>query len=70
MTVTPPAFDPDELSWFKATASSDHGACVEVAQAPESWVAVRDSKNTNGPVLAVPGASWAATVNALRSGAL
>jgi hypothetical protein len=42
---TPPAVDFASLTWIKATASSDQGACVELAAAPRGWVALRDSKN-------------------------
>ncbi|MGW1767179.1 DUF397 domain-containing protein [Streptomyces sp. NPDC002073] len=69
-STTPPAFDPAELSWFKASASSDQGACVEIAQAPESWVAVRDSKDTARPGFAVPGGVFRAMITAVRMGAL
>ncbi|MEU5592465.1 DUF397 domain-containing protein [Streptomyces sp. NPDC020298] len=40
------------LSWRKSSHSSDQGGnCVEVAELPEAAVAVRDSKNTTGPIL-------------------
>ncbi|MFK0296641.1 DUF397 domain-containing protein [Streptomyces sp. NPDC090442] len=41
---TPPAIDYASLTWIKATASSNQGACVELAAAPQGWVALRDSK--------------------------
>lgn len=64
---TPPRFDPAELSWFKATASSDQGACVEIAQAPEDWVAVRDSKDITRPGFAVPAAAFTALITSLQA---
>lgn len=42
--------------WRKSSRSSEHD-CVEVAFVPRA-VAVRDSKNASGPVLAIPVAGW------------
>ncbi|MEU7648476.1 DUF397 domain-containing protein [Streptomyces huasconensis] len=49
-----------ELKWRKSSYSSNgsEGDCVEVAPATDA-VYVRDSKNTQGPRLAVGGAAWA-----------
>ena len=46
-----------EVAWRKASRSNTEGACVEIAVLPQV-VAVRDSKNTSGPTLAFPTASW------------
>lgn len=48
-----------EARWRKSSRSSDQANCVEVAFAGPA-VAVRDSKNENGPVLAFPGENWTA----------
>ena len=40
-----------EVAWRKSSFSGTNGDCVEVASAPLG-VLVRDSKNTDGPVLA------------------
>ncbi|MFJ6757158.1 MULTISPECIES: DUF397 domain-containing protein [unclassified Streptomyces] len=46
--------------WFKSSYSTDEGdACVEVATCTGT-IHVRDSKNTDGPVLDLAPASWAA----------
>ena len=43
-----------ELTWRKSSFSGGNGgACVEVAQAPTMF-GIRDSKHTDGPVLALP----------------
>ncbi|MFC9581347.1 DUF397 domain-containing protein [Streptomyces yangpuensis] len=52
------------LAWRKASYSGDTGGdCVEVAAQP-CLVAVRDSKNPDGPVLTARPAAFAAFVRA------
>ncbi|MDG9701350.1 DUF397 domain-containing protein [Streptomyces sp. DH37] len=47
-----------ELSWFKSSHSSGSGDdCVEVASCPGT-VHVRDSKDKDGPRLAVAPEAW------------
>ncbi|MCX5416853.1 DUF397 domain-containing protein [Streptomyces sp. NBC_00059] len=49
--------------WHKSSYSgSEGGACVEVSSHPTA-VHIRDSKVTDGPVLTVPPAAWAAFVD-------
>ncbi|WP_432148054.1 DUF397 domain-containing protein [Streptomyces sp. bgisy029] len=57
------AEDASELAWFKSSYSdsSNSNECVVVATAPGT-VHVRDSKNAQGPRLALPAAAWAAFV--------
>ncbi|TDU67945.1 DUF397 domain-containing protein [Streptomyces sp. KS 21] len=64
-----PVLDPARLTWRKASASSDQGACVEVAHA-DDWVAVRDSKDTARRGLTVPVSVFAAFVEAAKTGTL
>jgi len=47
------------LDWFKSSYSSgpEPGDCVEIAVAPAT-IHVRDSKNTQGPHLAVDPTTW------------
>ncbi|MFB7226183.1 DUF397 domain-containing protein [Streptomyces fimicarius] len=63
MTYRPSAGDAAELRWFKSSYSdsSNPNDCVEVAAAPDA-VHVRDSKNVQGPRLAVTPAAWAGFV--------
>jgi hypothetical protein len=45
------------LDWRKATASQGSQGCVELAPLPE-LVAVRDSKDPEGPMLLFGRAAW------------
>ncbi|MER7399544.1 DUF397 domain-containing protein [Streptomyces sp. NPDC000151] len=52
----------DRLTWFKSSYSDSEGsACVEVAE-HAARVYVRDSKEPDGPRLAIAPSAWAAFV--------
>lgn len=51
--------EPDGIVWRTSSYSGSGSDCVEVAPAP-AGVLVRDSKNADGPVLAVTITSWQA----------
>jgi Domain of unknown function (DUF397) len=53
--------------WHKSSHSSQDGNCVEVAANLPGAVAVRDSKDPDGPVLVVTREQWRGFVAALRS---
>ena len=54
--------------WHKSSYSGNGGSdCVEVARNLPSVVAVRDSKNPDGPVLTVSADEWAAFIGRLRA---
>ena len=56
--------------WRKSSYSgSNGGGCVEVAALPGT-VAVRDSKNPDGPMLTFSRAEWRTFTTALKTGAL
>ncbi|KUN05158.1 toxin [Streptomyces yokosukanensis] len=51
-----------ELAWFKSSYSSGgDGDCVEVATCPAT-IHIRDSKDRQGPSLALSPAAWSAFV--------
>ena len=49
--------EPHGIAWHKSGYSAESGGCVEVAPAPDR-VLVRDSKDPDGPALAVPAGTW------------
>jgi hypothetical protein len=58
-----------ELHWFKSSysSSSEPGDCLEVAPTPTT-IHIRDSKNAEGPRLAVTPTTWAAFVTYAAEG--
>ncbi|GLV73265.1 DUF397 domain-containing protein [Streptomyces hygroscopicus] len=59
------------IRWRKSSYSNaDGGNCVEVADGFPGAVPVRDSKNTDGPVLVLPVLTWARFVNSVKDGLL
>lgn len=55
-------------TWRKARRSVANGACVEVARGREV-IAVRDSKDPDGPILVATPARWRAFVGGAKKGA-
>jgi len=57
------------VTWRKSSRSNDggYGDCVEVAGL-HNEVALRDSKNLSGPVLAITRAEWRAFLGGIRAG--
>lgn len=56
------AIDLSRAVWWKSTRSNNGGACVEVATNLPGIVAVRDSKDPDGPALIFTARAWAAFV--------
>lgn len=54
--------------WVKSSLSYCNSNCVEVASLPDGWIGVRDSKDTQGPVLRFTPAEWNAFVGGVRNG--
>ncbi|WP_242885373.1 DUF397 domain-containing protein [Actinomadura litoris] len=60
--------DPSSVSWRKSTKSgSEGGTCVEVAAA-ESLIALRDSKDPEGPRLEFGRRAFGVLVSEIRAG--
>lgn len=55
-------------SWRKSSYSTSSSNCVEVGGQPGT-VAVRDSRNPDGPALAFAPGSWQAFTRRVRNGA-
>lgn len=54
--------------WRKSTHSGQNGGCVEVARNLPGIVAVRDSKDPDGPKLAISPRDWAALLKLIKEG--
>ena len=55
--------------WYKSTFSNGSGGdCVEVATNLPDIVAVRDSKDCEGPNLTISDRSWSAFVQGIKHG--
>jgi Domain of unknown function (DUF397) len=61
--------DLSRAEWCKSTFSNGSGGnCVEVAGNLPGTVAVRDSKDREGPALAVSGRAWSVFAEAIKDG--
>jgi Domain of unknown function (DUF397) len=57
------------VEWRKSTYSGGNGGnCVEVARSLRVAVAVRDSKDPDGPVVAVAPETWRAFTDWVKTG--
>jgi hypothetical protein len=54
--------------WRKSSASKATGNCVELAALSNGGVAVRDSKNPEGPMLRFTPAEWSAFAHGWTAG--
>jgi hypothetical protein len=60
--------DLSRAKWRKSTRSGSSGNCVEVADNLLHGVAVRDSKDPDGPALVFTAAQWQAFVGGVKDG--
>ncbi|SEH02431.1 protein of unknown function [Nonomuraea solani] len=56
-------------SWRKSPLSDGEGNCVEVATLAAGRIAVRDSKDPNGPALVFTTPEWMAFTGGVKEGA-
>ncbi|MFJ9816617.1 DUF397 domain-containing protein [Streptomyces sp. NPDC101151] len=54
-------------TWMKSSYSAGNGACVEVKSPTTEELAVRDSKVTEGPILAFPADAWNVFVASVKA---
>lgn len=57
------------VHWVKSSLSFSNGACVEVADLPDGGIAMRDSKNAEGPILRFTWQEWRAFLSGAKMGA-
>lgn len=62
-----PDFLPD-LDWFKASASSGQGGCLEVAFLPDGRVALRDNEDLSNPPFVVTQQVWECFLDGANKG--
>ncbi|MEU4210167.1 DUF397 domain-containing protein [Streptomyces sp. NPDC026206] len=62
------AIQQGKTTWRKSSYSLANGDCVEVASPVQQSIAVRDSKDSQGPALAFTPESWSAFVAVVDGG--
>ncbi len=60
--------DTSALIWRKSSLSIANGNCVEAAQFPDGYLAVRDSKDKTGPTLLFTTNEWHAFIQGAKKG--
>lgn len=63
-----PAGQLDGARWQKSSVSNPTGNCVELARLPDAGVAVRNSRDRNGPALIYTRAEMAAFLRGAKDG--
>ena len=56
------------LTWIKSSLSFSNGNCVEVASLADGGVGIRNSRDTEGAVLAFTPDEWHAFIGGVRNG--
>jgi hypothetical protein len=58
----------DDVRWRKSRESNPSGNCVEVAELPDGAIAMRNSRDPQGPALVYTRAEIAAFLTGVRNG--
>ncbi|WP_329498197.1 DUF397 domain-containing protein [Kitasatospora herbaricolor] len=56
------------LGWYKSSYSAQANDCVETGRIVTGGMAVRDSKDPEGPALLFPAKAWSAFVAGIKAG--
>jgi len=64
--MTADGLDLSRAAWRTSTHSNNGGACIQVASGSAGLVAVRDSRDPGGPVLAFTTEQWAAFTGTVK----
>ncbi|MET8629103.1 DUF397 domain-containing protein [Kitasatospora sp. NPDC004669] len=54
--------------WYKSSYSAQANECVEARQSVASGMAVRDSKDPDGPALLFPADAWSSFLAGVKGG--
>ncbi|TXK43153.1 DUF397 domain-containing protein [Nonomuraea sp. C10] len=54
-----------ELTW-KVSSRCNNGSCIAVAPLPDGGIAVRDTKQADGPILSFSRDEWSAFIGQLK----
>jgi hypothetical protein len=68
LTPGTPGRPSSDSNWFKSSLSFSNSNCVEVASLTEGEIGVRDSKDSEGPVLRFTPDEWHAFLGGVRNG--
>jgi hypothetical protein len=64
--MTTDDLDLSRATWRTSTYSNNGGACIQVASGATGVVAVRDSKDPDGPALAFTPGQWMAFTSTVK----